>query len=211
MSVMKCDTHHIHIRSSVTTGKSLHQHETGSWSSWENTETLIREEFAWIPFIAAAANYCSMSSQKSDQFNFYSGLLTTRTTYELWDMNLLFIFWTAGIHSDKTINIKKKTINETAFSKGELAEWSSCWYEWLSAQEKTNVGISALLCKCFICSVMQLTAQRKIKCNKRMLFLNFFFSIPEIASSIFLRAPKVVIPSSFRSWSVSVRNVWRSI
>lgn len=33
----------------------------------------------------------------------------------------------------------------------------------------------------------------------------------EIASSIFLRAPKVVIPSSFRSWSVSVRNVWRSI
>lgn len=117
MSVMKCDTHHIHIRSSVTTGKSLHQHETGSWSSWENTETLIREEFAWIPFIAAAANYCSMSSQKSDQFNFYSGLLTTRTTYELWDMNLLFIFWTAGIHSDKTINIKKKPLMKLPSAK----------------------------------------------------------------------------------------------
>lgn len=82
-SVMKCDTHHIHIRSSVTTGKSLHQHETGSWSSWENAETFIGEEFAWIPFIAADANYCSMSSQTFDQFNFYSGMLTTRTTYEL--------------------------------------------------------------------------------------------------------------------------------
>lgn len=34
---------------------------------------------------------------------------------------------------------------------------------------------------------------------------------PEMASSIFLRAPNVVMPSSFRSWSVSVRNVWRSI
>lgn len=35
--------------------------------------------------------------------------------------------------------------------------------------------------------------------------------VPEMASSIFLRAPNVVIPSSFRSWSVRVRKVWRSI
>lgn len=40
------------------------------------------------------------------------------------------------------------------------------------------------------------------------LFLSF---VPEMARSIFLRAPKVVMPSSFRSWSVRVRNVCRSI
>lgn len=39
----------------------------------------------------------------------------------------------------------------------------------------------------------------------------FFSFVPEMASSIFLRAPKVVMPSSFRSWSVRVRNVCRSI
>lgn len=41
-------------------------------------------------------------------------------------------------------------------------------------------------------------------------FLRFLFS-SEIASNIFLLAPNVVIPSSFKSWSVSVRNVCRSI
>lgn len=41
-----------------------------------------------------------------------------------------------------------------------------------------------------------------------VVFLSF---VPEMARSIFLRAPKVVMPSSFRSWSVRVRNVCRSI
>ena len=40
---------------------------------------------------------------------------------------------------------------------------------------------------------------------------NAVINVPEMARSIFLRAPNVVMPSSFRSWSVRVRNVWRSI
>lgn len=48
----------------------------------------------------------------------------------------------------------------------------------------------------------------KNKSNTEMFPSSF---VPEMASSIFLRAPKVVMPSSFRSWSVRVRNVWRSI
>lgn len=178
-SVMKCDTHHIHIRSSVTTGKkSLHQHDTGSWSSWGNAETLIREEFAWIPFIAAATNYCSMSSQKFDQFNFYSGMLTTRTTYELWDMILLLIFCTAGIHSAKTINIKKPLMKLPSAKVSWQNEAPAGTSDYRHRKRPTWISLRCLLlCKCFICSVMQLTAQRqrKIKYNKRMLFLNFFF------------------------------------
>lgn len=50
----------------------------------------------------------------------------------------------------------------------------------------------------------------KTKCSWRASARSAPF-VPEMASSIFLRAPKVVIPSSFRSWSVRVRNVWRSI
>lgn len=71
----------------------------------------------------------------------------------------------------------------------------------------------------YLCVVMQMfylqchaaDSTEKDKMQQENALSEFFFSIPEIASSIFLRAPKVVIPSSFRSWSVSVRNVWRSI
>lgn len=49
------------------------------------------------------------------------------------------------------------------------------------------------------------------KKNKKPTSTCSFLFVPEMASSIFLRAPKVVMPSSFRSWSVRVRNVWRSI
>ncbi len=59
-SVMKCDIHKIHIRSSAATGQILHQQWGGSWNNWRNTNTLIWEECALIPFNPAGANYCNM-------------------------------------------------------------------------------------------------------------------------------------------------------
>lgn len=52
------------------------------------------------------------------------------------------------------------------------------------------------------------TKKNSLVCFLHIQLLGF---VPEMASSIFLRAPNVVMPNSLRSWSVRVKNVWRSI
>lgn len=190
----------------------------GSWSDWRSTNTLIWEECVLIPFTPAAANYCSKV------FFFFSLQDKLASTVESWtfppvcqyqgppiafessgwqrrcQLEFLLHSWAPlrlVVATDKIGNLNEthKPIWGNGGSRRQLAGW------------------------CFVNFGLRRTADGRDGREQRVLMwiyksnTGMFPSsfLPEMASSIFLRAPKVVMPSSFRSWSVRVRKVWRSI
>lgn len=229
--VTKCETNDIHITLSATTGQSRHQHQGGSWSK---TNMLNREECVLTALIyfrrwtLLHVCYCIFTRWIS----YISTVLKLSTALQIiWATYSIKIQWRwplpAGEHflprlgstaarcSTKKILMKHKSnLVWTAFRRSKLAGHGF----------RTEVAICGFLCILHYVYILYYwlnfgfvekligeqdrdEGDRKNK-NDTKTCSSF---VPEMASSIFLRAPNVVMPSSFRSWSVRVRKVWRSI